>query len=85
MATSGRGEMAGTSWQRPFGAIWNAGSDLVDRLNTACHRYCELFAYNPGSGRVMIKAGMKREGELQDEIIKDGVFHNLVIYGLVDS
>lgn len=38
---------------------------------------------NPASGRVMMKAGMQREGELVDEILKDGVFHTLVVYGIV--
>jgi [ribosomal protein S5]-alanine N-acetyltransferase len=38
---------------------------------------------NPASGRVMLKAGMQREGELVDEILKDGVFHTLVVYGIV--
>ncbi|HET6628369.1 MAG TPA: GNAT family N-acetyltransferase [Woeseiaceae bacterium] len=38
---------------------------------------------NPASGRVMMKAGMQREGELVDEILKDGVFHTLVAYGIV--
>lgn len=38
---------------------------------------------NPASGRVMEKAGMQKEGELVDELLKDGVFHTLVVYGIV--
>lgn len=41
------------------------------------------MAVNPASGRVMVKAGMKREGELVDDLRKDGVFHTLIVYGLI--
>ncbi len=40
---------------------------------------------NPASGRVMVKAGMQREGELVDEVLKDGAFHSLVVYGIVNG
>lgn len=40
---------------------------------------------NPASGRVMAKAGMQREGELVDEVLKDGVFHTLIVYGIVND
>jgi hypothetical protein len=33
----------------------------------------------------MIKAGMRKEGELVDEVLKDGVFRTLGVYGLVES
>lgn len=39
---------------------------------------------NPASGRVMVKAGMRWEGELTDEVLKDGAFHTLAVYGLVN-
>ena len=38
---------------------------------------------NHASERVMIKAGMRKEGEMVDEIYKDGVFRTLGVYGLV--
>jgi RimJ/RimL family protein N-acetyltransferase len=38
---------------------------------------------NGASERVMIKTGMKKEGELVDEIVKDGRFLTLGVYGLV--
>ena len=41
------------------------------------------FAINPASGRVLEKAGLLKEGCLRGEIEKDGVFHDLVVYGLV--
>lgn len=40
---------------------------------------------NPASGRVMVKAGMQREGELVDNLLKDGVFHTLAVYGIVKA
>lgn len=40
-------------------------------------------AMNPASGRVMQKAGLVKEGILRDEIVKDGRFHDLVVYGCV--
>lgn len=41
------------------------------------------LAGNPASERVMMKAGMKKEGELADEVLKDGVFHTIGVYGRV--
>ena len=38
---------------------------------------------NHASERVMVKAGMRKEGELVDEIYKDGAFRTLGVYGLV--
>lgn len=38
---------------------------------------------NGASERVMIKIGMRKEGELVDEILKDGVFRTAGVYGLV--
>ena len=40
---------------------------------------------NPASGRVMEKCGMIREGELVDQVYKDGNFHTLLVYGIRDS
>lgn len=41
------------------------------------------MAGNPASGRVMQKVGMQQEGRLVDEVRKDGVFHTLVVYGIL--
>lgn len=43
------------------------------------------FALNPASGKVMQKCGMKKEGELEDHIRKDSVYHTLILYGLTKS
>lgn len=40
---------------------------------------------NPSSGRVMIKAGMRREGLLRGHARKWGVFEDIEIYGILKS
>jgi [ribosomal protein S5]-alanine N-acetyltransferase len=40
---------------------------------------------NPASGRVMEKAGMTREGDLIDEAFKEGRFHTLRVYGILNE
>src|SRR5206468_11543199 len=42
------------------------------------------FAGNYPSGRVMEKAGMVREGILQDEVFKDGRYITVELYGIVN-
>lgn len=37
---------------------------------------------NPASGKVMEKCGMHKEGEQKDQILKNGVYHDLILYGL---
>jgi len=44
-----------------------------------------FFAANPSSGRVMEKAGMVKEGLQKDQIIKDGKFHDLILYGIING
>ena len=41
------------------------------------------FVGNVSSGRVMQKAGMLREGVLRDEVVKDGRFVTVEIYGIL--
>lgn len=46
------------------------------------HRvYAHHMARNPASGRVMEKAGLRREGFLRGHIFKDGRPEDIVIYG----
>ena len=40
---------------------------------------------NLASGKVMEKASMSKEGRLIDEVIKDGTFHTLIVYGIINS
>ncbi len=40
---------------------------------------------NVASGKVMQNAGMSKEGELVEHICKEGVFHNLVLYGITQK
>jgi ribosomal-protein-alanine N-acetyltransferase len=42
------------------------------------------FVGNPSSGRVMQKVGMRREGVLQDDVMKDGRYITVELYGLVN-
>ena len=39
---------------------------------------------NPASGRVMQKAGMRREGVLIDEVVKDRRYHTMIVYGIIN-
>lgn len=48
------------------------------------HRiHAHHLAFNVASGRVMQKIGMKREGVLRQHHLKDGVFHDAVIYSIL--
>ncbi|KYG62475.1 acetyltransferase [Bdellovibrio bacteriovorus] len=40
---------------------------------------------NPASGKVMIKSGMKQEGVLRQDICKNSVYYDSVIYGILHS
>lgn len=44
---------------------------------TACY-----VTGNPASGKVMVKCGMKKEGELKEHIFKSEVFETMILYGL---
>jgi len=39
---------------------------------------------NPASGRVMQKAGMKKEGTLIDQVVKGPVIHSVDLYGVIN-
>ena len=41
------------------------------------------FGWNPASGRVLEKAGFRREGCLRERICKNGEFTDALIYGLL--
>jgi [ribosomal protein S5]-alanine N-acetyltransferase len=43
------------------------------------------FVGNSASGRVMQKAGMVREGVLRDEVLKDGRYIGVEVYGILRS
>lgn len=43
------------------------------------------FEQNPASGKVLRKSGLKKEGELQEHIYKNAVYHTLLLYGLTSS
>ena len=39
---------------------------------------------NTASGRVMQKIGMQHEAVLREEILKAGMYHDAVVYGLIN-
>ncbi|WKN45815.1 GNAT family N-acetyltransferase [Tunicatimonas pelagia] len=43
------------------------------------------LAKNIASGKVMQKAGMVKEGELKEHILKDSEYHDLILYGLTKT
>lgn len=48
------------------------------------HRiYAGHYARNPASGRVMQKMGMAYEGTFRHHLLKDGVFEDNVVYGIL--
>ncbi len=48
------------------------------------HRvYARHFESNPASGKVMIKSGMTYEGKQIEHILKNGVYENIVLYGII--
>lgn len=50
------------------------------------HRvHSHYLAFNVASGRVMQKIGMKREGILRQHHLKDGVFHDTVVYAVLNN
>ena len=46
---------------------------------------CTHWEGNPASGRVMQKAGMHREGTLVDHVTKDGEYHTMIVYGILNG
>ena len=62
-------------------AIIRYGLDVMNYHRiTSAHMEC-----NPASGRVMEKAGMRQEGILIDQVIKDGRYRTMIVHGIIDS
>lgn len=73
-------------WGRGYAT--EAARALVDHGFAALglHRiHASYLAPNIASGRVMQKLGMVREGVLREHVVKWGVRHDLVLYGLLRS
>ncbi|MBU0660909.1 GNAT family N-acetyltransferase [Patescibacteria group bacterium] len=45
--------------------------------------YAEYISRNPASGRVMEKIGMKQEGILKEHMLKNGVYEDVVVCGMI--
>lgn len=61
-------------------ALMHYGFEVLD-LHKIVARH---FVSNPASGRVMQKMGMQHEAVLREEVLKDGVYHDMVVYGLIN-
>ncbi len=87
-AASNRGEL-GYWIGRPYwgqGFASEAAGAMVQYAFTGrgLHRvYAHHMIGNPASGRVLRKAGMRQEGVLRQHFRKDGMFHDVVVYGLL--
>ena len=46
---------------------------------------CSHMERNTASGRVMQKAGMRREGVLTDHVVKDGEYRTMVLHGILNG
>jgi len=46
---------------------------------------CSHMEWNQASGRVMQKSGMRKEGTLIDHVMKDGEYHTMVLYGILNG
>lgn len=46
---------------------------------------CRHSSANPSSGRVIIKSGLVQEGHLKQDLYKNGIFYDTLVYGLLQS
>jgi RimJ/RimL family protein N-acetyltransferase len=73
-------------WNRGFAT--EAARALLDfgfnrlRLHRIVAEHC---VENPASGRVIQKLGMRHEGTLRSHFVKNGEFHDLEVYGILDA
>ena len=71
-------------WGKGYGT--EAARALIDHGFNLLHLnriYAAAFISNPGSWRVMEKAGLTYEGTLRQHVARLGAFHDLVYYGLL--
>jgi [ribosomal protein S5]-alanine N-acetyltransferase len=61
-------------------AVIRYGFELMN-LHKITSRHME---WNQASGRVMQKAGMRMEGAMIDQVFKEGKYHTMVVYGIIN-
>ena len=71
-------------WNRGYateaaGAVLRHGFEVLALHRIEAHH----MSRNPASGRVMQKNGMQHEGRLAQHVLKNGVFEDLELYGLL--
>ncbi len=50
------------------------------------HRvYARFLKSNPASGKIMEKCGMEYEGIQKDHVVKNGLFEDVVLYGIINK
>jgi [ribosomal protein S5]-alanine N-acetyltransferase len=72
-------------WNRGYcteaaGAVLRYGFDTLGYHKISARH----FVGNPSSGRVLEKIGMTREGTLQDDVIKDGKYLTVQLFGALN-
>lgn len=73
-------------WNRGYvteaiGAVLEHGFDKLHLHKIYAHHMEE----NAGSGKVMLKNGMKQEGVLKEHILKNGKYKTMILYGILAS
>ncbi len=64
-------------------AAVRAVTRLIFARHPVEHVYAMPFSWNPGSARVLEKAGFQLEGQLRRHVIKDGHVLDQLVYGIV--
>jgi len=75
--------IAEAEWNKGFTS--EAAKALIDYAfqEMGLHKITSSYmSMNPASGKVMEKCGMHKEGEQKDQILKNGVYLDLILYGL---
>ncbi len=74
--------------------FWNRGIATEAARAVVCHGfetlglkriYAHHMSTNPASGVVLKRCGMRWEGHLRAHILRDGTFHDVELWGLVDD
>ena len=74
------------SWKNGYAtealkAIIKFGFETLE-LHKICSAY---YKDNPASGRVMQKCNMEYEGTQKEQIFKNGIYHDKVLYGIINK
>ncbi len=74
--------------------FWNQGfaTEAVIKIIDFGFKHLKLkrifathFDFNPASGKVLEKSGMKKEGELKAHTKKGNIYHNHILYAIINE